>query len=117
MRAHTISERDLMTIEIRIAKEGEVPLVTVTGRLDGFGSRQLEESLKEIVRDDTRSVILNLAGVDYLSSAGIRVFLGLKKMLKQRNGNLALVNVQEFPKNVLEMAGFLKVLDIYPSLR
>jgi anti-anti-sigma factor len=106
-----------MTIEIRMAKEGEVPLVSVTGRLDGFGSRQMEESLKEIVRDDTRSVILNLAGVDYLSSAGIRVLLGLKKKLKQRNGTLALVNVQEFPKNVLEMAGFLKVFDIYSSLR
>jgi anti-anti-sigma factor len=106
-----------MSIEIRIAKEGEVPVVTMTGRLDGFGARQLEESLREIVPDDTRSVILNLAGVGYLSSAGIRVFLSLKKRLKQRGGTLVLANVGEFPRNVLEMAGFLNVLDVYSSVK
>ncbi len=106
-----------MSIEIRIAKEGEVPVVTMTGRLDGFGARQLDESLREIVPDDTRSVILNLAGVGYLSSAGIRVFLGLKKRLKQRGGTLVLANVGEFPGNVLEMAGFLNVFEIYPSVK
>jgi anti-anti-sigma factor len=106
-----------MSIEIRIAKEGEVPVVTMTGRLDGFGAQQLEESLREIVPDDTRSVILNLAGVGYLSSAGIRVFLSLKKRLKQRGGTLVLANVGEFPRNVLEMAGFLNVLELYPSVR
>lgn len=106
-----------MTIEIRLADEDEVPIVTLTGRLDGFGAQQLETGLKEIVRDDTRSVIFNLAGVEYLSSAGIRVLLGLKKRLKQRDGTLALINVQEFPRSVLEMAGFLKVLDIYPTLQ
>jgi anti-anti-sigma factor len=106
-----------MSIEIRLAGEGEIPIVTITGRLDGFGAQQLETGLKEIIRDDTRSVIFNLAAVDYLSSAGIRVFLGLKKRLKQRDGTLALINVQEFPKSVLEMSGFLKVLDIYPTLK
>jgi anti-anti-sigma factor len=106
-----------MSVEIRLANEDDVPIVTITGRLDGFGAQQLESGLKEIVRDDTRSVIFNLAGVDYLSSAGIRVFLGLKKRLKQRGGTLALINIQEFPKSVLEMAGFNKVFDIYPSLQ
>jgi anti-anti-sigma factor len=106
-----------MSIEIRLADEDEVPVVTLTGRLDGFGAQQLETGLKEIVRDDTRSVIFNLGGVDYLSSAGIRVLLGLKKKLKQRDGTLALINVRDFPKNVLEMSGFLKVLVIYPTLQ
>ena len=113
----TFQETCGMSIEIRLANEDEVPIVTLTGRLDGFGAQQLETGLKEIVRDDTRSVIFNLSGVDYLSSAGIRVLLGLKKRLKQRDGTLALINVREFPKNVLEMAGFQKVLDIYPTLQ
>jgi len=106
-----------MSIEIRLADEDEVPVVSLSGRLDGFGAQQLETGLKEIVRDDTRSVIFNLGGVDYLSSAGIRVLLGLKRRLKQRDGTLALINVRDFPKSVLEMAGFLKVLDIYPTLQ
>ena len=106
-----------MSVEIRIAKEGEVPVVTLTGRLDGFGAQQLDESLREIVPDDTRSVILNLAGVGYLSSAGIRVFLTLKKRLKQRGGTLVLANVGEFPRNVLEMAGFLNVFEVYQSVK
>ncbi|HTY15991.1 MAG TPA: STAS domain-containing protein [Methanoregulaceae archaeon] len=114
---HYYSGDEKMSVEIRIAKEGEVPVVTMTGRLDGFGSQQLDESIREIIPDDTRSVILNLAGVEYLSSAGIRVFLALKKRLKLRGGTLVLTNVGEFPRNVLEMAGFLKVFDIYPSVK
>jgi anti-anti-sigma factor len=114
---YTPFQDDYMSVEIRLADEDEVPIVTLTGRLDGFGAQQLETGLKEIVRDDTRSVIINLGGVDYLSSAGIRVLLGLKKRLKQRDGTLALINVMEFPKSVLEMAGFTKVLDIYPTLQ
>ena len=37
-----------MSIEIRIAKEGEVPVVTMTGRLDGFGARQLDVESRKL---------------------------------------------------------------------
>ena len=105
-----------MSIEIRLAEEDEIPVVTLKGRLDGYGAQQFDEGLKEIIRDDTRFVVFNLSGVDYLSSAGIRVFVGLKKRLKPRGGTFALVNVGEYPRSVLEMAGFLSVFDIYPTI-
>lgn len=90
-------------------------ILAVSGRLDGFGAQQLQEAIEQGVRDDDRFVIIDMAAVPYLSSAGIRIFLAGKKRLKDRNGTLALCNVQEFPRNVLDMAGFLRVIDLYPS--
>lgn len=91
-------------------------ILGLSGRLDGFGAQQLHEAIEKQIRDDDRWIVIDMAGVSYLSSAGIRIFLAWKKRLKDRNGTLVLCNVQEFPRNVLEMAGFLKVIDIYPGV-
>jgi anti-anti-sigma factor len=91
-------------------------ILGVSGRLDGFGAQQLQEAIEKQIRDDDRWVIIEMTGVPYLSSAGIRIFLAGKKRLKERNGTLVLCNVQDFPRNVLDMAGFLNVIDIYPSV-
>jgi hypothetical protein len=58
---------------------------------------------------------VDLAGSTYLSSGGIRVFNSLKREMKRRNGRLVLCNVGEYPKKVLDMAGFTTVFDIHPT--
>jgi len=85
-------------------------------RLDGAGAGVLTEKIKANLKDDDRSMIIDLDRVPYLSSAGIRVLLATKKQLKARNGTLALTSVQEFPKSVLDMTGFSKVIDQYPTI-
>ncbi|MDD1719416.1 MAG: STAS domain-containing protein [Methanoregulaceae archaeon] len=104
-------------MEIQTEWKGRVPVFALKGRLDGFGSQELAEVLGRLIGDDTASVVLDMTGVDYLSSAGIRVILSLKKRMKERDGVLAIAGVQEFPRKVLDMAGFLKVFDLYPSVR
>jgi anti-anti-sigma factor len=86
------------------------------GRLDGFGSGILESSIRDAVQDDDRSIVIDLGGVDYLSSAGIRVLLANSKMLKKRGGVLALTQVQKYPAQVLDMAGFSSVFSMYPTV-
>jgi len=86
------------------------------GRLDGFGSGILETSIRDALGDDDRSIVVDLDGVDYLSSAGIRVLLANSKMLKNREGMLALTRVQKYPLQVLDMAGFSSVFSLYPTI-
>ena len=86
------------------------------GRLDGFGSGILESSIRDAVQDDDRSIVIDLGGVDYLSSAGIRVLLANSKMLKKRGGVLALTQVQKYPAQVLDMAGFSLVFARFPTI-
>jgi anti-anti-sigma factor len=102
-------------MEISAERHDGILIIAVEGRLDGYASEEVKRGIAAALRDDDRSVVLDLAGLTYLSSAGIRVFLGLQKELKGRGGGLAICNVGEYPLQVLVMAGFDRVFNIYPS--
>lgn len=68
------------------------------------------------MNDDDRDLVIDLAGSSYLSSGGLRIFNSLKRETKRRNGWFALAAVGDYPRKVLEMAGFTKVLDMYPTV-
>jgi anti-anti-sigma factor len=102
-------------MEARSERNEGVLLFFITGRLDAFGAQQLETWVREGLHDDDHELVIDMAGSPYLSSGGIRVFNSLKKELKRRNGSFALSSVGEYPKKVLEMAGFTTVFDLYPT--
>ncbi|MDD4136320.1 MAG: STAS domain-containing protein [Methanoregula sp.] len=95
-------------------KEG-VLIFFVNGRLDAFGAQQLDSWAREELHDDDKELVVDLSGASYLSSGGIRVFNGLTRELKRRNGRFALSAVGEYPKKVLDMAGFTSVITMYPT--
>ena len=95
-------------------KEG-VLVFFINGRLDAFGAQQLDEWIKGALHDDDKELVLDLSGSTYLSSGGLRTFNVLKKEMKRRNGRFALAGVGEYPKKVLDMAGFTTILEIFPT--
>ena len=59
-------------MEIRKQRIGDVLELEIQGRLDGYWAEHLSQSLDDVVREGTRNLRLNLSGIIYLSSAGIR---------------------------------------------
>jgi len=102
-------------MEMNAERRDGILTIAVEGRLDGYASEEVKGGIAAALRDDDRSAVIDFAGLTYLSSAGIRVFLGLQKELKGRGGVLAICNVGEYPLQVLAMAGFDRVFSIYPS--
>jgi anti-anti-sigma factor len=102
-------------MEARSERKDGVVIFFVTGRLDAFGAQQLEAWVREGLHDDDKELVLDLEGTSYLSSGGLRVFNALKKEMKRRSGRFALAAVGEYPKKVLDMAGFSSVFDMFPS--
>ena len=102
-------------MEARSEKKDGVALLFVSGRLDAFGAQQMEHFARDALSDDDKDLVIDLAGSSYLSSGGIRVFNSLKKEIKRRNGRFALASVGEYPKKVLDMAGFSTVFDMFPD--
>ena len=89
---------------------GETLTIEVKGRLNTDTAPQLEAAINEIGAE-TKKLALNLAGLEYISSAGLRVLLiAQKKMNKQ--GAMLVKNVNENVMNVLEMTGFSDILVI-----
>ena len=96
-----------MTIEIK--KNGSTVTVEVVGRLDTITAPALETAIAE--SGSIENLIIDFRGVEYISSAGLRVVLGAQKKM-QKNGSMKVVNVCESVMEVLEMTGFADILTI-----
>ena len=97
-----------MTIEIK--KNAKETIIEIVGRLDTITAPVLEKTIGENI-SDTESLVLNMKGLEYISSAGLRVLLGAQKKM-QKIGSMKLVSVCEEVMEVLEMTGFADILEI-----
>jgi anti-sigma B factor antagonist len=77
--------------------------VIVKGRLDGYWADHLTRALEEVVRSGADHIRLNLAGVDYISSMGIRVLVLFYQQLRRINGSFVVSNPSDPVKRILEM--------------
>ena len=97
-----------MTIDIkRNAKE---ITISVVGRLDTITAPSLEKTIADSI-GSTESLVLDMKGLEYISSAGLRVLLGAQKKM-QKGGSMKLTGVCEAVMEVLEMTGFADILTI-----
>ncbi len=85
--------------------------VTVQGRLDTLTSPKLESELEPSIAQ-AKNLVLDMNGVDYLSSAGLRLLLTLQKRFKKEGGTFKLRGIQPGVMEILRMTGFLKILSI-----
>ena len=97
-----------MTIEIK--KSAKQTTVVVVGRLDTITAPVLEKTLGENITG-IKNLVLDMKGLEYISSAGLRVLLGAQKKM-QKNGMMKLTGVCEDVMEVLEMTGFADILTI-----
>lgn len=102
-------------MEINQTKIDDVPIVSVSGRIDGTTSKDLETILNELIDQDMSKIVLDLEGVVYISSVGLRVLLSALKKVRPNKGDVKLVSLQPFVREVFEITGFTKLFTIYPS--
>lgn len=90
--------------------QSDVLVLTLAGRLDGAGADALLRALTAGEAANAKHAVLDLAGVNYLSSAGLRVLLADLKRRRAAGGGLVLAAVQPYCLSVLEIAGFDQAL-------
>ena len=97
-----------MTIEIK--KNEKTLTIEVVGRLDTITAPGLEKTISDNI-NDIQSLVLDMKGLEYISSAGLRVLLGAQKKM-QKIGSMKVKNVREEVMEVFEMTGFADILVI-----
>ncbi len=83
--------------------------IAVNGRVDTVTAPELEAGLKF---GDATCVVIDLANVPYMSSAGLRLLLSAHKTMLGKGGELQIANVQESVREVLDITGFSDILNI-----
>ena len=97
-------------MEIRVTKNGAALALSVEGRIDTTTAPQLEAELKKELGGVTE-LQLDLSGVEYISSAGLRVLLSAQKVMN-RQGRMTLSHVTEAVMEIFEVTGFSDILTI-----
>ena len=97
-----------MTMEIK--RTAESTTIALVGRLDTTTAPVLDKTVMEDL-GDTKNLILDVKGLEYISSAGLRVLLGAQQKM-QEIGTMKVINVCEAVMEVLEMTGFSDILTI-----
>ena len=97
-----------MTIEIK--KKGAEAVIELLGRLDTTTAPALDKIINESL-GDVQNLVFDFGGLEYISSAGLRVLLGAQKKM-QKIGTMKVTNVCETVMEVFAMTGFADVLTI-----
>ena len=97
-------------MNINIKNENGTTIFEISGRLDTTTAPELEKAINA-EGEALKSLVLDFKGVDYISSAGLRVLLTAQKKMNVQ-GHMELVNVNEAVMDIFEMTGFADILEI-----
>lgn len=93
-------------------RKNGILVLRIKGRLDAVSAPSAEKKVFDLINNGETKIILNLANVDYLSSAGMRMLLSTAKKMKGISGKFVLSNVNNSVMDILKMSGFDHVLEI-----
>ncbi len=93
----------------------DIPVLSVSGKIDAVTSRDLEAALIGLIDANKKNLVVDMEKVEYLSSSGLRVLMASLNKLKHKDGDLLLAALQPFVKEVFVLTGASRFFSIYPS--
>lgn len=98
-------------MELSSKIEGTKASISIVGKLSVTTAPELETLVND-VPEDVANFDLDLAGLEYISSAGLRVLVSTQKLAARRGGGMVLLNPSDDVMEILEMTGLSEVMEI-----
>ena len=98
-------------MKINIKRSGNELTLALEGRLDTLTSPDLEEELEDKL-DDVEMLIFDFTGLEYISSAGLRVLVGAAQAIDEHDGDMVIRNLSVPVRDVFDVTGFSNAFDI-----
>jgi anti-anti-sigma factor len=102
-------------MEFTQEQTGDVVIVKLTGRLDSGAARSAEDGFNAVLAGGTPRLAVDMSGLDYISSAGLRVLLVMAKKVQQAKGKVALYGLVPNVREVFAVSGFDTIFSIQPD--
>ncbi len=103
-------------MEIIEEMQNDINIYRLDGRLDSNTSLGFEQKIFQAISDGSKNMIVDFKDLEYISSAGLRVILKATKALKREDGRIMLCSMQDYVKEVFEIAGFDSFLPIVATM-
>lgn len=102
-------------MEIDIKEYKRVAAVTVTGRVDSATAGEFESALKELIESGKIKLVIDMADVEFLASAALRVLVTARKAVQGSGGDLVIAQPSQRVIDTLEIAGLDVLFTTYPD--
>ncbi len=90
-------------------------IITADGRLDTTTAADFESKCMEIISSGDKNIVIDLKGIEYISSAGLRSILSVGKKVRSDGGNLVFCNLRGMVREVFEISGFSSIFTIHDT--
>lgn len=102
-------------MEIEKTLRGGVTVLHLKGRADTSAVPALDQAIKEVLAGGSRRLLLDLGGVVYISSGGLRVLLSTAKKLQGGDARFGLCSLQTEVYRIFKLAGFTSIFSLFPT--
>jgi anti-anti-sigma factor len=103
-------------MEMKNKQVDGVTIITLAGSIDAMTAPEITAFIQEQIAKGNTKLVADLNGVDYTSSAGLRVLLGAIKETRAQSGDLRLTGVQHDVLKVLNLSGFTNILKMFNNV-
>lgn len=100
----------------KIGARGDIALVKIRGYIDTTTSSEVSIRLNKLISEDNYLIIVDMGGVNYVSSAGWGVFVGEIRRIRENGGDLKIVQMTPDVYEVFEMLEFNRILEYYDNI-
>ncbi|MDD2539043.1 MAG: STAS domain-containing protein [Bacteroidales bacterium] len=98
-------------MEVKISND-PIPVISINGRMDTGNTAIFEEAIAPVLKSDTKELIIDGTGLEYISSSGLRQFLVLQKNIKEKGGSLTVKSLRAEIKDIFDLTGFTNIFTI-----
>ena len=103
-------------MDVTESRRGGILVVAPIGRIDSNTSPGFGRHMNAAIDRGDINIVVDMAGLDYISSTGLSVFLSSAKKIKIAGGSMALSGLNSRIRLVFEMSGFLRLFPVFPSV-
>ena len=91
----------------------QISVLYLSGFLDAHTAPKFEDGLQSLIKEDRIKIIVNMKDLDYISSAGLGVFMGFIEEIRDKGGDIKLSNLSQKVYKVFDLLGFPALYEIY----
>ena len=103
-------------MNVETSHTGSTAVAAVSGRVDSANAKEVEEELSAIIDKGATGLVVDCGELNYISSAGLRVFLIAIRKTSAAGGGLALCRVPDHINEVLEISGFSRLAKVFDTV-
>ena len=99
-------------MQIKIEKNGQETIVRINGELDTVATTEQAEELQQVLGIANEALVIDCSELEYISSAGLRFFMQLKRESEAKGGSIRITNMNEDVADIFRMSGFKNIFQI-----